>query len=356
MHQLSARFWFLIGFVLLVWLTACRDTEPALPQPTDTPVVQVIDTLAPTVTPEPQPTATPEPQPTATPTAVPTATPPSELNYTDGARNSADFQLYLPDAVDGPLPVLVIFHGAGVDKTDYRGMAAHFAEQGYAVVAPDYRGRNMAEDALCVLGWVQANAEAQPFDLSRVAVFGHSRGAIPTALAALVDDAGELMGACPHPAPNAIDVQAAATFGGVFGDLAVCGADTACLRPYSGLLGVSSAELIAILDQVDGVPPHAWRQVDTLTDADRAILAQLPLYWLDDADPPLLIIHRENDVTVDSSGAQAFAAAYTAAGAPSTLLILPGTSHNDPMNANTDGFLEMAGPLAEFLDEQMPDP
>jgi acetyl esterase/lipase len=277
------------------------------------------------------------------------------LNYTDAQRTNAKMQYYISDDVTEPLPVLVIFHGSGVTKTDYRGMAQYFAEQGYAVLVPNYRARNMAEDALCVLAWVQANADAYPFDLDRVAVFGHSLGAMPTTLAATVDNSAELLGDCPYPAPDQIDVQAAATFGGFFGDVTACGDDSGCLRSYTAFMGADSAELTAILDLIAGVPPHEWHTLETLSAEQHAILAKLPLYWLDASDPPFLIIHRDRDVTVDSLIAEAFAANYMDAGARPTVLLLSGLSHNDPMNAHIDDFTEMAEPLAAFLTTHLQD-
>lgn len=339
-------------FFLLVSLVAC-DAAPDSAENAQPAPVSPTATHLPIATADP--TDTPAPTNTPRPTLAPTPTPPPDLNYTADLRTNAKMQLYVSDELSDSLPVLIIFHGSGVSKTDYRGMAKYFAEQGYAVVAPNYRVRNMAEDALCVLAWVQANADAYPFDLDRVAVFGHSLGAVPTTLMATVDDSAELLGDCPHPAPDQIDVQAAATFGGFFGDITMCGDDSDCLRSYTGFMGADSAELTAILDLITTVPPHEWHTLDTLTDDQHAILAKLPLYWLDATDPPFLIIHRDQDVTVDSTVADSFAANYVAAGAQPTVLLLPGLSHNDPMNAHTDVFPELAEPLAAFLTKALQD-
>ncbi|MCO5184112.1 MAG: alpha/beta hydrolase [Anaerolineae bacterium] len=350
---------FLLFLVVMVWLAACGSGAVDSDESAQIGTILATESAESEAIASPSattiPTATPEPTNTPRPTRPPTPTPPPDLNYTDDERTNAKMQLYVSDETVASLPVLIIFHGSGVTKTDYRGMAHYFAQQGYAVLVPNYRVRNMAEDALCVLAWVQANADTYAFDLDRVAVFGHSLGAMPTTLAATVDDSAELLGDCPYPVPDQIDVKAAATFGGFFGDFTACGNDNNCLRAYTGFMGADSAELTAILDQIAGVPPHEWRTLDTLTDAQRDILSKLPLYWLDATDPPFLIMHRDQDVTVDATVAEEFAANYTAAGAQPNVLLLPGLSHNDPMNAHTDVFPEMADPLATFLAETLQD-
>ena len=57
-----------------------------------------------------------------------------------------------------------------------------------------------------------------------------------TTLAATVDDSAELLGDCPYPVPDQIDVKAAATFGG-FLVILRRGNDNNCLRFLYGFYG-----------------------------------------------------------------------------------------------------------------------
>ncbi len=103
----------------------------------------------------------------------------------DGAAIGA--RLYRPDrAGDGPLPVLLYFHGGGwvVGDVDcYDGLTRFLAREGrIAVLSVDYRlGPEHPfprghEDAFGALGWLQANAASLGLDAERIAVGGDSAG------------------------------------------------------------------------------------------------------------------------------------------------------------------------------------
>ncbi|RDI67639.1 alpha/beta hydrolase [Nocardia pseudobrasiliensis] len=102
----------------------------------------------------------------------------------DGAQQRAD--LYLPEHVSGPVPVVVRIHGGGF-VSGTRGPTPYnswLAAQGYAFVDVDYRLSSAAQprwntedaDVGCALTWVAAHAQEYNWDLSRLATFGDSAG------------------------------------------------------------------------------------------------------------------------------------------------------------------------------------
>ena len=109
----------------------------------------------------------------------------SELAIPAGDGTTIGARLYRPHgASDGPLPVLLYFHGGGFvigDVASYDGLTRTFAHEGrIAVISVDYRlGPEHRfpcafDDAFAALGWLQKNAA--DLGLGAIAVGGDSAG------------------------------------------------------------------------------------------------------------------------------------------------------------------------------------
>ncbi|NJL45796.1 MAG: hypothetical protein HC922_08890 [Leptolyngbyaceae cyanobacterium SM2_3_12] len=55
-----------------------------------------------------------------------------------------DVDVYLPQEVSGPVPVVIVSHGFGAVKEDFIFLNEHLASHGYAVLAPDHVGSDLA--------------------------------------------------------------------------------------------------------------------------------------------------------------------------------------------------------------------
>lgn len=96
----------------------------------------------------------------------------------------------------GKKPVVIQIHGGGWvyghKDSYYRYHAMECAKYGYTVLTINYRLAfdhpfpAMIEDIFAVLHWLEANAEAQAFDVDNVFVIGDSAGAHLSALTALI--------------------------------------------------------------------------------------------------------------------------------------------------------------------------
>ena len=93
--------------------------------------------------------------------------------------------VYLPPT-DGPHPTLLMIHGGAWfsgNKAHVSYHASYAAEQGYAVVAINYRlaPRHkfpaQVEDCRTALTWIKENADKYQFDKDRIGVYGYSAGA-----------------------------------------------------------------------------------------------------------------------------------------------------------------------------------
>jgi acetyl esterase/lipase len=95
--------------------------------------------------------------------------------------------IYSPDNMSGPKPVIVSIHGGafmGCDKSDMQVMPMlEGLNRGYAVIAVNYRLSWEAEfpaliqDAKAAVRWIKANASRYDLDPQRIAAWGGSAGA-----------------------------------------------------------------------------------------------------------------------------------------------------------------------------------
>ena len=108
-------------------------------------------------------------------------------NITYGLVNNWEtkLDLYLPQGVDGPTPVVLFIHGGGWvggTKETYVLRLLPWLEMGWAVANIEYRLGEVSlapaavEDCLCALRWVIRNAENYNIDASRIVVTGNSAG------------------------------------------------------------------------------------------------------------------------------------------------------------------------------------
>jgi acetyl esterase/lipase len=103
-----------------------------------------------------------------------------------GADPRQKLDIYVPDGLKGPAPVLLFFYGGswmGGSRTDYRAFGQAFASAGMVVAVADYRlypqvkYPGFVEDAAGALAWVHAHAAQYGGDPEHVFVSGHSAGA-----------------------------------------------------------------------------------------------------------------------------------------------------------------------------------
>ena len=125
---------------------------------------------------------------------------PTEDRTVPGRGGAIPVRIYRPES-DGPLPVIVFFHGGGWvigdlashDTTCQRlaaGVPAVVVSVDYRL-APEHRFPAAVEDCDTVTGWVSANAAALGGDPARLAVAGDSAGGNLAAVVALhARDAG----------------------------------------------------------------------------------------------------------------------------------------------------------------------
>jgi acetyl esterase/lipase len=243
-----------------------------------------------------------------------------------GPRQRLD--VYLPS---GPVPlggrpVLIAIHGGGWKRLSKSGYGARiagaFVAQGYVVVAPNYAlsapGRpswpTNLEELQAVVTWVRTQAGVLGINPNQVAAIGESAGA----------NLAELLGTDPGPAgASAVStrVDAVIAFSAPSNLPALYAESTGAGRSVAQFLG--------------GRP----RQIPARYDAASPIDQVAP------GDPPMLLVHGQQDFFVPASQSQAMAAALSAAGVSNQLLLVPG-GHALDFPAH---YSELIPRLLEFL-------
>jgi acetyl esterase/lipase len=107
-----------------------------------------------------------------------------DLAYGDDPRQKLD--LYVPDKLAAPAPVLLFFYGGswkGGSKSLYRAFGQAFASRGMIVAVADYRlypqvrYPAFVQDGAQAFAWLQAHAAVHGGDPNRLFLTGHSAGA-----------------------------------------------------------------------------------------------------------------------------------------------------------------------------------
>ncbi|NYZ61656.1 alpha/beta hydrolase [Luteimonas deserti] len=215
------------------------------------------------------------------------------------ADRALALDIYRPAAASGPAPVVVFFYGGAWrtgTRAQYRFVGSRLAEQGVLAIVADYRTWPDAAfpafigDAARAVRWTRDHAEGWGGDPQRLYLAGHSAGAHIAAL--LGTDARHLA---------AVDMAP----GDLAGVIGLAG-------PYEFTIG---GRLVPVFGPREGWP------------------GAMPLRFVDGDEPPFLLIHGDNDRTVDVANSVRMDAALRDAGVQSRLRILPGASHFAPAAA-----------------------
>ena len=237
------------------------------------------------------------------------------LAYGPGPRHRLD--VYVPDDLAGPAPVVVFFYGGSWkngDRGDYLFAAEALVSRGYVAVVPDYRlypdvaFPDFLDDGARAVRWVRESIAAYGGDPDRLFLMGHSAGAYNAAMLALDPDY-----------------------------LANAGIDRGAVRGVIGLAG-----------------PYDFLPLDTRTtrqvfgDAPDLPATQ-PVSFADGGAPPLLLLTGEDDTTVRPRNSESLARAMAAEGGEAELRVYPDLGHIGIVLALADGQRGRA-PVLDDLD------
>ena len=259
----------------------------------------------------------------------------ADLQYAEVGGQALTLDLYQPSEPHAPL--LVWLHGGHWEAGSKDRMPlGPLVERGYAIASVDFRPASRApfpgqvHDIKAALRYLRARAPDYGYDATRIGLLGVSSGGHLAALVGTTNGYAELEGNLGEHLGVSSEVQAIVSYCGASDLLTILAQST----PYG--LGIREPALKTLL----GALPN-----------DNEALARLasPVFQVDPHDPPLLLLHGDQDPQMPINQAHELQGAYERAGLDAKLIVLHGVGHGGAAFYDA----ERTNLVAAFLDEHL---
>lgn len=222
--------------------------------------------------------------------------------------------LYLPANERRP-PLVVYLHGGAWMNGDKSQYPAFLVEHGFAVASLDFRSTLVAKfpanvhDIKAGIRFLRAKANEYGYRAERIAIMGASSGGHLAALVGVTNRNAELEGTEGEHADHSSDVQAIVSYFG-------------------------ASNLTTILSQ--STPPgHEMRAPAlvkllgaTVEEAPEVAKLASPVFQVDRGDPPLMLLHGDQDLQMPINQSHELEGAYRKAGLFVDFMVLHGVGHD----------------------------
>jgi acetyl esterase/lipase len=240
---------------------------------------------------------------------IPNATIHRDVEYKRVNDTVLMLDLFCPQNVSGPAPVILWIHGgAWRSGGKRRNPAVALVPDGYAVASINYRLSTTApfpaqiEDCKAAVRWLRANAAKYNLDADRIGVWGMSAGGHLAALLGTSGGVQELEGSGDNMQYSS-RVQAVCVVAGPTNLPALTNVGPQRMSAIEGLLG------------------------SPLEKDNAKAIAASPIHYVSKDDPPFLIVHGEGDRVIPVEQSQRFYEELRKVGVNATLKILPNVGH-----------------------------
>jgi acetyl esterase/lipase len=234
-------------------------------------------------------------------------------------------------------PVLIWLHGGAWERGSKTDMPLrNLVERGFAIASIDFSPASAApfpaqvHEIKAAIRFLRASAERFGYDARRVAILGASSGGHLAALVGTTNSHPELEGALGGHLEASSAVQAIVSYFGASNLTTILDQST----PFG--LNVRRPALERLLG---ALPENA---------TERARLAS-PVFHVDAADPPLLLLHGDQDPQMPINQSHELHGAYRAHGAAADFIVVHGAAHGGEAFYDAE---RMKG-VADFLAEQL---
>jgi acetyl esterase/lipase len=247
--------------------------------------------------------------------------------------------LYLPQKTNARV-VVYVHGGAWREGSKSEMPLGALVDQGYAVASVDYRLSRVVQfpaqvhDIKAAIRFLRGEGSRLGVDASRIAVAGSSAGGHLAALVGVSNRIKALEGTVGDYLPESSDVQAIVSLFGASNLQTILAQST----PYGLKVRVPALQLLL------GGQPEDQPEITRLAS---------PVFHVDATDPPLLLIHGDQDPQMPINQSHELQGAYEAAGLPVQFHVIHGAKHGgsefyDKTRINL---------IREFLDKHLqPDP
>jgi acetyl esterase/lipase len=260
----------------------------------------------------------------------------SDVEYARVADTALKLDLYLPENA-ASAPLLVYVHGGAWEAGSKAGMPLGWlVERGYAVASLDFRPASKApfpgqvHEIKAAVRFLRGSTKKYGYDASRIAIVGVSSGGHLAAMVGTSNGDQELEGTLGDHKAESSSVQAIISYFGAANLTTILAQST----PFG--LGVREPALVRLL----GALPK---------DNEAAAREASPVFHVDARDPPLLMLHGDQDPQMPINQSHELEGAYEKQGLPVDFIVVHGAAHGG------DGFdaPDNRDHVAAFLDKHL---
>ena len=254
---------------------------------------------------------------------------------TNGANAPLLLDLYMPETANPPL--LVWLHGGAWENGNKSAMPLEpLIERGFAVASLDFSPASKAKfpgqihEIKAAIRFLRAEASRRGYDASRIAIAGASSGAHLAAVVGTGNGHPELEGTLGDHRDQSSNVQAIVSY------FAATNLTTILAQSTPFGLNIREPALTRLL----GAPPKEAEPLAKLAS---------PVFQVDRSDPPLLLLHGDQDPQMPINQSHELEGAYERTGLPVDFHVVHGAAHGG------DAFYspENVERVAKFLDAEL---
>lgn len=236
-----------------------------------------------------------------------------DLVYSTADGRSLGLDLYIPAGVPGP-PLLVWVHGGAWQSGTKAQVPQAFVDNGFATASLDFRQATEARfpaqvhDIKAAIRFLRARSQEYGYRTDRIAIAGSSSGGHLAALVGVTNGVKELDGTVGAYLNQRSDVQAIVVYYGASNLMTILAQST----PHGLSVRRPALELL-----LGALPENARRLAEMAS----------PVGHVGRGDPPLLILHGDQDPQMPINQAHELQGAYETAGLDVTLDVVHGAAH-----------------------------
>jgi acetyl esterase/lipase len=238
----------------------------------------------------------------------------AEITYATVDGVDLKLDLYVPAAATKPRLIVWVHGGAWRSGSKSDVPVRGLFDSGFAIASVDYRLSPVAKfpaqvhDIKAAIRFLRAKEKEYGYDAAQLAIAGSSAGGHLAALVGVTNDHAELEGKVGDHLDQSSGVQAIVSFYGMSNLTTILDQST----PHGLKVRVPALELL-----LGGQP------------AEQPELARLasPVFHIDTRDPPLLLLHGDQDPQSPINQSHELAGRYEAAGRPCRLVVVHGGKH-----------------------------
>lgn len=241
----------------------------------------------------------------------------NDIEYATTDQQRLLLDLYLPQDVKNP-PLLVWIHGGAWRAGSKANMPLiELVQNGFAVASVEYRLSPVAKfpaqmyDIKAAIRFLRGSAEKYGYNAEKIGILGSSAGGHLVALTGVTNGNQQLEGDLGDFTDESSSVQAIVDYFGPTNFMTILPQST----PHGLSVRVPALQLL-LGDQPENRP-------------DLARLAS-PVFHVDEKDPPLLIIHGDQDPQVPINQSHELEGKYKQHGRDITFKVIHGGAHGGP--------------------------